>query len=201
MSTLPRITHDLQKLYRALFGSTPEVPEKEEDIYKVDGQKLSDKGSALATEYKGKEIWLPVKFFELDTSTNKTKSEVFLPYSVVKISARKTIVKTPLMERRGSIKEQYNIDDYQISLKGFVIGYDKSGKYPIWPEEEITILRNLFETNEAIKLDNALTNLFLGADSRVIIESLDLPEVEGGRKNYQPFSMQLESDNIFTLEL
>jgi len=36
---------------------------------------------------------------------------------------------------------------------------------------------------------------------RVVIEHIDFPTVEGGKKNYRPFTMSLESDSVFTLEL
>ena len=57
-------------------------------------------------------------------------------------------------------------------------------------------------------LDNALTNIFLTDKSlqldeqrRVVIEGIELPDVQGGRERVRPFTMQLESDSVFTLEL
>lgn len=77
-----------------------------------------------------------------------------------------------------------------------------------FPEADIDNLKDLFELKRAVLLDNALTNIFLSApglnpyeQNRVVVESLDFPAVEGGRKNVRPFSMELESDSVFTLEL
>ena len=202
------ISRDLQDLYNRQFGSKPKVPaqkdlEQLDSGFKIEGQKpenASFTGSSLIANYRGQEIWLPIKFFELDVAKFGV-SELLLPYSVIKVAAKKTIIKTPLAERQGSVKEQYSVEDLDISIKGFVTGLDASGVYPIFPEEEIKLLKDLFMLNESIKLDNALTNIFIGTDHRVIIESIEFPEVEGGRKNFRPFSMKLESDTIFTLEL
>lgn len=197
------ITYDLTQMYRRTFGGKPyQVGEEnissDPSSYFIDGKnsKVSQlSGSSLTTEFMGQEIWLPVKFVDLPTSVNGGR-ELLLPYSVIKISGKKTIVKTALPERRGTVKELFSIDDYSISIKGFLID-DKR----IWPEEQLRVLKDLVETNEAVHLDNALTNVFLDKDTRVVIEDFDLPEVEGGRKHIRPFSMKLESDSVFTLEI
>jgi hypothetical protein len=41
----------------------------------------------------------------------------------------------------------------------------------------------------------------LGKEVKVVMESFELPEVEGGRKHVRPFNIQLESDSVFTLEV
>jgi hypothetical protein len=197
---------DLEQLYRRTFGGRPYtvpglspnpepetgfvIPHRKDNVSQISG-------SHLATEHMGKEIWLPVKFYDLDAGEFGAP-ELLLPYAVVKISGKKTIVKTALAERQGTVKELYGIDDYSISIKGFLI----DEKNRIWPEAELKTLKKLFEINQAIKLDNALTNIFLDEnESRVVVESFDLPEVEGGRKHVRPFSLSLESDSIFVLEL
>jgi hypothetical protein len=193
---------DIKNLYRQTFGSKPHVPDAEdraeEQGFVINGSadNVSQiSGSALKTEYLGKEIWLPIKFVNLDASVFGV-TELLLPYSVIRISGKKTIVKTPLAERKGTVKELYSIDDYSINIKGFVIDEGR-----VWPEKELIILKKLYELNEAIELDNALTNIFLDEDQRVTIEGLELPEVEGGRKHIRPFSFSIESDSVFTLEL
>ena len=102
-----------------------------------------------------------------------------------------------MAERQGTVKELYSTDDYSISLKGFFIDVDKR----IWPEADLRMFKKIFELQTAFILENALTNVFLAKDQKVVIESFDLPEVEGGRKHIRPFNIQLESDSIFTLEV
>lgn len=194
---------DLGDLYRYTFGTRPYVVGEAETMppdapivlqgNKVEISQLS--GSALTANYLGKEIWLPVRFLGLDAAEFGA-AELLLPYAVVKVSSSKTIVRTPLAERKGTVKELFSADDYKIMIKGFVI--DETNR--VWPERELTILKKLDDLNTAIQIDNALTNIFLDQDTRVVITALELPEVEGGRNHIRPFSMTLESDSIFTLQ-
>lgn len=193
------IAFDLEQLYRRTFGNTPyKIP----DAKSGSNKQLSDaNGSTLKETYLEREVWLPTKFLNVNIDpTGRNHNDLLLPYSVIKISGKKTIVKTPMAERGGTVKELYSIDDYSISLKGFLIDHD--GR--LWPEAWLKALQQLFELQTAVQLDNALTNIFLvkkDAAQKVVIESLEFPEVEGGRKHVRPFNMQLESDSIFTLEV
>lgn len=198
---------DLAELYQKTFGSKPyQVPnhsEKSEDSepfrigQKTSLNKFTNKGSLLTEQLKGVEIMLPVRFYD------GPKLLMFLPYTVIKIAGKKTIVETPLNERRGTVKEEFSVDDYSISVKGFLIDDNRS-----FPEDQLQLLRELFETGHAVTLDNALTNIFL-TDSelredeqrRVVIYDFDVQEVQGGRLHVRPFSMNLKSDCVFTLEL
>lgn len=197
------IIYELEQLYLRTFGSKPYRVQPQEKAAELPGftiQGQENLSPVTASELKGsyaeREVWLPIKFVELDEKRFGS-TELMLPYAVVKISGKKTIVKTPLAERSGTVKELYSIDDYSIGIKGFLI----DDKYRTWPENEIRKLQMLYEMNQAVHLSNALTNLFLGADGRVVIESLEFPEVEGGRKHIRPFSMTLESDSVFNLDL
>jgi hypothetical protein len=196
--------YDLADLYRYQFGGKPYVigeqqKSAEPSPFVINGENIElsqVSGSALTAEYLGKEIWLPIKFTGLDAAVFGA-SELLLPYAVIKISSSKTIIRTPMAERRGSVKEYFSAEDFQITIKGFVI--DEAQR--IWPEKELLILKKLDELTTAVQLDNALTNIFLDKDTRVVITKLDLPEVEGGRKHIRPFSMMLESDSVFTLDV
>lgn len=168
--------------------------------YKI-RSRSADSGSTIWEQYNGKDIWLPTRFRHtgLGTEVADVNGDILLPYTVVKITGKKTIVKTPLSERGGTVKELYSIDDYVISIKGFLI--DENNR--VWPDKEIKQLKQLFCINTAIELDNALTNQFLHTDNninnRVVIDSFELPEVEGGSVHIRPFSMTLESDSVFDL--
>lgn len=195
---------ELQDLYKQTFGTKPKIVKEwrpdmtdasELWLSEMNERPLSDgHGSELRTSFAGVEIWLPTRFWGLPSDIAENGS-LLLPYTVVKVSCKKTIVKTALAERRGTVKEQYNVEDYSISLKGFLIDQNR-----VWPYEELTVLKKLFELNRAVGMSNALTNVFIGHDDRVVIENIDFPEVQGGRNHVRPFSMQLESDTVFTLE-
>ena len=194
------IIYDISLLYQQTFGRRPYRIEEANSI-PSSGEISSDKGNLLKMDFEGREIWLPIKFTGLDP-LKFTNGELLLPYATIKIGGKKTIIKTPMPERGGSVKEFYSIDDYSITIKGFLIDSSKR----LWPESEIIKLKNLWIESTAVAIDNAITNLFLGtpgaADSnRVIIEKIDFPEMEGKRMHIRPFSMTLESDNIFTLDV
>jgi|ERR1035437_6721412 hypothetical protein len=210
---LPGQIIDLAELFKNTFGTKPYVINKSGEVSGLDGTfvinstdglpaltETTPKGSLIAERYLGIEIFLPIRFFDSNASGSLL---MYLPYCVLSISGKKTIIKTPLPERVGTVKEQYNIDDYNIVIKGFLISQDRK-----FPEQEMEDLKKLYEAQQAVTIDNAITNIFLtnpvldrDEQRRVVIESLEFPEVQGGRKNVRPFVMELESDTVFTLEL
>jgi hypothetical protein len=160
-------------------------------------KEFTAKGSLVKEQYNGVEIMLPVRFYDGPNLI------AYMPFVVLSISGGKTIIRTPLAERSGTVKEQFNDDDYKIVIKGFLIGQDRK-----FPEAEIDVLRVLKETKKAVTIDNALTNIFLlysglppEDQKRVVVTGFDMPDVTGGREHVRPFSMTLESDTVFTLEL
>lgn len=197
---------DIFKEFETAFGSKPYVvPQVSASpdtgnpytgITPKAAQEFTDKGSLIAEQLNGVEIFLPVKIYGPEKKYD-------LPYCVVKVSRKNTFIKTPLIERRGTAKELYSEDDYQITIKGFLIGQKR-----LFPETELDELKELCDLKTDVILDNALTNIFLtnkGASEReqrrIVIESFELPEVSGGRKHVRPFVMEVLSDAIFTLEL
>ena len=215
--TSPGEIIDIANLFQRVFGGNkPYVINKDGqlsndpgELYKVagsfndgsvNGKIVTTAGSKVQEKYKGVEIWLPTTLYVAGNPVG------YFPYSVIKITGKKTIIRTPLPERMGTVKEQYNIDDYQITLKGFLIGDDsKNGGFP---EDLLINLKNIYEAHTSVTIDNAITNIFLNQKGlsfdeqrRVVITNLELKEVQGGRKNVRPFVMEMESDSVFTLEL
>lgn len=186
----------LAKEFVQAFGGSEPIAFKE-------GQKVTivtteTKQSNILTNYKGREVWLPIRFFDLDPSIFPS-GELLMPWAVISVTGKKEFIRTPMAQRNGSVKELFNIDDYDIQIKGFLI--DLEGRS--FPEAQLMELYKLWNIGGAIGLDNALTNVFLPEDRefrKVVITGFNLPEVEGGKKHVRPFSMTLESDQIFTLE-
>ncbi len=124
--------------------------------------------------------------------------QIYLPYPVISIRSSKTIIQTPLTERRGTVKEFININDYEITIKGFVI--NKTNDYP---EETLSILRDLNELGEAVQVACPALDLFLKRPGRkgsdhVVISSFNVIE-NRGVKNVRPYEMTLISDEPFNL--
>lgn len=142
----------------------------------------------------GREHFLPVKI-----------NGIWLPFAVISISTKKTIVSTAMPERGGSVHEIISVDDYVINIKGILINDDN-----VFPEKDITELQKLFEVNNSVELRNALTDIFLKGGTRdgdklydhfhqVVIKSINYPAVSGV-EHAKPFEINCESDMIFTLE-
>lgn len=135
----------------------------------------------------GREYYMPVWLDSLE-----------LPYPVISISERNMFVNTPMTERRGTVKENICSEDVVISVRGLIIS--KTNDYP---EEIVRKLHNLKQKGEALKISNAITDIFLQTVDRqgydkVVIESLRFPEVRGVM-NVRPYEMQLVSDEDFSL--
>jgi hypothetical protein len=182
---------DLEHLYRQTFGSKPYVIDEK----KIDSTSTPSGKYVIQEKYLGKEIWLPVRFYGLK-NIGFSFDELLMPYTVVKINGDKNWTETSLAERKGSVKELFNISDYSITIKGFAIDDQRR----IWPEEQLIALKQIFESEQSIGIDNALINVFLeDMGGQVAIKSLDLPEVEGGRKHVRPFVLTMKSDSVFDL--
>lgn len=217
---MSHISIDLQRLYNKYFGKPYLIKNAPPAANEGEGYRLSAeanlekslttaKGSTVKTEFEGKTVWLPVTFCDLDALKEEDGTRTFgfdrllLPYCTIAITGKKTIVRTPLAQRRGTVKEMYSVDDYEIDIKGFVINKER-----IFPEEEINVLKHIFESRQSIGLDNALSNIFLTDESvfsktntscRIAVTSIDFPETTGESVWIRPFSMKCESDSVFDL--
>lgn len=198
---------NLVELFQKTFGNKPYVigdtnaANENGETYNLDIQNLDEQftaqGSLLTEKVLGIDILLPVRFLD------GPKLVMHLPYSVIRISQKITRIKTALPERIGTVKELYNAEDFDISVKGFLINPDRQ-----FPESELQQFKTLVQSKNALRIDNAITNIFLtdatlqeDEQRRVVIDDWDLPEVEGGRKHVKPFTLKLSSDFVFTLEL
>lgn len=226
------ITYDIEQLYQRTFGTRPTVPPAPAiepplpdvpatipppaggmaiGVQPAPRQVLSSSGRRLSEAYLGTEVWLPVTLFAAfanagglgGAALGLAASTLYLPYSVVRATCKKHIVSTPLAERQGTVKELYSADDWQITIKGFLIARNGSP----WPEQDIEKLNKFFKLQEPLVIQNPLTDILLENQARpeeqcrVVMESLELLEVEGGRTRVQGFSMKLLSDSVFTLEV
>ena len=211
---MAEISFSLGDLFERTFGYKTQAFEPE--FAQVQGNTLpyrTEQGSLgspyYSTDALGREYYMPVTFKYPDTSQPTAQNNVAgntqaglktweLPYPVISVSSRKTIIETPLTERRGTVKELINIQDYEITIKGFIIS--KANEFP---ENDVAILRNVYEQNSALSLQCPLTDIFLlrpdrsGSD-QVVITELKLDGVSG-IKNVRPYELRLVSDTPFNL--
>jgi hypothetical protein len=196
-------TRAFEPQFRQLKGNNP--PERKEQGAGGSPYYAND---ALGTEY-----YMPVTLTYPDmssrqetppgvTATNNNSFSVHkkwnLPYPIISIESKKTIVETALTERRGTVKELIAIKDYEITIKGFLIAPTHE-----FPEQDVTTLRTIYEQNTAISIQCPLTDIFLlrpdrsGSD-QVVISELKFHAIIG-IKNIRPYELKMLSDEPFNL--
>lgn len=193
---------NLQQLYSVYFGTQPYMVDEKSTAQNLDSlatikanrfprftEQLNDKGIALNKEGAfGREIWLPVEFWYTNTKV------ISIDICTIRIQALKTIVRTAVAERKGTVKEMFAMDDYKFTIKGFLVGENQT-----FPERQMMKLREIFETSKPVFIRNGLVELFMDENSKVAIESLEFPEQQGKCYWIQPFALQCESDFITDL--
>lgn len=182
----------ISSIYRNIFGT--EIPES---FYVPDSveSRTTKKGQPLyENDMYGREMFMPVKMsIPFMTGT----IDLIIPFAVVSISRRKTVVETAMPERSGTVKELINAEDYSINIKGIIIRPDNE-----WPEDEIIKLKSLQDYNQNLVLRSALTDIFLSGEHqhKVVLKSFSMPATPGVQ-NAKAFDLDCVSDSIFELTI
>lgn len=92
---------------------------------------------------------------------------------------------------RGSIKERWTQDDYNVTIEGILMSQDGS-----YPKEDVARLREFCEASQVIAT-SPLLELF--GISRLVIEDWDIPHTSG--QENQNYSLSCVSDDIYKLLL
>jgi len=200
---MSHISVDLLNLYKTYFGGNFEIDTRfynrnndANDATKF-GIRVAEELSGSGHEGRyGKYIFLPVELWESDSLSIKFKC------ATLKMSSKKTIIKTPVARRIGTVKEQYAVGDYVFTINGVLINPRRS-----YPDDQIETLKYLYESESRIEIRNAFAEIFLTNLSTqlekdrcpVVIESLEFPEKKGGDIWHVPFSLVCETDFAETL--
>jgi hypothetical protein len=175
---------DLQALYKTYFNKLPyHLPDNDRPKGSIDYSKNNIALNKIGAY--GKDIWFPITFW----INEKTSLEI--EACTVAVNLSKTIIKTAVSERKGTVHETFGIDDYKFTIKGFLIGKNR-----FFPEDQINQLKEIFETTEPVLLKGGYPEVFLGDTCHVVIATLDFPEVQGKSPWIRPFSLTCESDFI-----
>lgn len=113
---------------------------------------------------------------------------------VITISGKNTIVKRQVLkvgntagERRGTVKELWTQNDYEVSISGIFI----ANKDYLLPEDDIRHLRAYCEAREPLYVLSDLFTLF--NIDRIVIEDYSFPFTKGMAN--QMFTIRASSDN------
>ena len=155
---------------------------------------LSKLGAVLfKKDENGVEAFCPV--------TIRYEDKVYeLNYATISISMTKNIVKTNLINRRGSVKELIQLQDYKFTINGVMLGsQDLDDADYFLPQDKLADLNELFNINAPVELENAFSDIFLQDDNSVVIEALTLPDMRGV-DGAQAYSITVSSDTVLELE-
>lgn len=143
----------------------------------------SDLGSVLRKkDANGRWYFMPIEINGIE-----------MPNAVISIRGKKTIVETPMVGRKGTVKELISVDDYEIRIAGVALDSD-------FPDRQVNELNELFNVNEAVTLKCALTDIFLDEEDKVVIKSIDFAEMRGC-ETAQVFTMDMVTDRSFELTI
>ena len=164
------------------------------DYQVTDGASAAQDYAANGAVLRKRDLFGHYYFMPIAFSANGQDYEI--DCALVSINQKKTIVKTPLVGQRGTVKELINCEDLQIDIVGCLISTEKG----VWPEERINGLRDLFEVNDAVSLKCALTDCFFDDDDKVVIEEVSWPAAEQV-EDVVPVTIKCVSDTVFELNL
>lgn len=144
----------------------------------------------------GQDIWFPIEIKGFKKEFGKWEEvSVVIDACTVSVNLVSTIVSTPVIERKGTVNEIVNIEDYKFTIRGFLIGKNR-----LVPEDDIMNLIKIKESTRAKTLHGGYPELFLDKTCRIVISELEFPEVQGQNHWIRPFSMTCKSDFITDLE-
>lgn len=95
-------------------------------------------------------------------------------------------------EKRGTIKEHWTQDDYEINIQGMLMDYFDEHRYP---REDVEKLRKIGEAKKDLQVNCVLLEIF--GISRIVIEDFDIPFTKG--ENTQGYTLKAYSDDLFEL--
>jgi hypothetical protein len=196
---MPKIQYDINSGMTEVFGPTPaytlsELPDTESPSFDL---------PPIGRELKA---WARVEFLagRYKTASGFVNYDgLTLPESTwVGLSLTKNIIETPVVGRRGTLKELINEGDWKINIRGMLTDgcFEQRGEMNDrkYPHAEIRKLQNLVAANTTLAV---LGDLFstLGIQN-IVIKSFNLPPLE----NFpfmQPFELEAVSDEPLELFL
>lgn len=125
-----------------------------------------------------------------------TTPEIELEIAVISLSAQKRVIKTPILNQKGSIKEIVGQNDYNVSINGVLVGqFGFPTIEDLQRAKPVDTMRDLIEIAEAkisVKIVCDYLNNF-GVE-RLMIESFSFPQ-NLDNMNLQSFTLTCSSDD------
>ena len=161
--------------------------EEYDRIRQMTDEELED---TIRTNALGVPMQMPLRF-KLEQAGAE---EWFFPLEpMISLTGQNIIVRRQVNKGKvkGSIKERWSQDDYNVTIQGILIGFDSK-----YPEGDVSRLRSFCEAGQVIAI-NPLLEIF--GISRLVIESWDIPHTVGTTN--QNYTIKAYSDDIYKLLL
>jgi len=126
-----------------------------------------------------------------DTPENE---DLIIDTIILTVNQVKNIIKTPINNRPGTVKEYISDGDFQIDARGIIVSRENL----VIPKEDVTALVNLMKVSK--QLDVASNFLQLFSISSIVITDYRIAEKTGSR-NEIPFKFTALSDEPIELQL
>ena len=109
------------------------------------------------------------------------------------VSMNKTIVKTPIQGRNGTVKEYISDGDFSVTIRGMITSESPN----VYPEDEVKKLYEICSVQKEIEISSRYLNDVFGI-TNLVVEKYDFPQAKGFQ-NVQMFSMSCVSDDPIEL--
>lgn len=146
----------------------------------------------------GAGLLLGSQYFQTLKVAYKGEQFVFPNEPLISMSLAKTIVETATVgkERKGTVKEFINTEDYVLNIRGVCVNPDYPDEYPT---EQVQELQRLFEINDSVEVMN---NLFLElfGIKNLVLKNIEWNEM-AGQQGLQVYTVNAVSDSDFYADL
>lgn len=113
--------------------------------------------------------------------------------TIVDVVQKKVIEKTKIQGQDGSVKEYINTDDYEITIRGFIVGKNQ------YPAAEVQEFLKWWKKNRDLDIIGYVLNSVFGIYT-IVLEELEMPRLDA-RPGVQPFQITATSDIPLEVQL
>lgn len=119
---------------------------------------------------------------------------LYLAGVIIDATVNKTIVKTEIIDYKGTVKEYIGESDMSITIRGYVATQNPDE----YPDDDARLIKSYASAPVPLKVVNTFLNDILGVN-QMVVESCQLSQQQGMR-NVQYFQWTCVSDIDFTIQ-
>jgi len=118
---------------------------------------------------------------------------LFLNGVIIDATVNKTIIKTDVIDLKGTVKEYIGESDMTITIRGYVASQNPDE----YPDDDARLIKSYSSAPVSLKVTNDFLNNILGV-TQIVVESCQLSQQQGLR-NVQYFQLSCVSDIDYTI--